>query len=261
MADSSARIIKQETSIMDFDTPSPPLFRSEDLEAMHVRMLRRPPQYAAATMTSSELSEYIRHQRMFLQDHLINWEQRPWFYVGETVNGTKPPSPLPYVHDPFLFMAASPEPDASPLGFTSPLPSPSSPDHSLSTTQSSPPDIALPTNASEDPSVTSPATPEDALDEDEVDEYLLQPGEKVAARAATLAEPDPPALLSAFTRGRALLRKLLIPSKRGKKRTRRQVAEEDKENERAQRLRAEEPAAGSSTAPARYPARKRAKRA
>lgn len=74
-------------------------------------------------------------------------------------------------------MAASPEPDASPLGCTSPLPSPSSPDHSLSTTQSSPPDIALPTNASEDPSVTSPATPEDALDEDEVDEYLLQPGE------------------------------------------------------------------------------------
>ncbi|KAL1941505.1 hypothetical protein VTO73DRAFT_6944 [Trametes versicolor] len=260
MADSSARIIQQKTSIMDFDTPSPPLFRSEDLEAMHVRMLRRPPRYAAATMTSSELSEYIRHQRMFLQDHLINWEQRPWFYVGETVNGTKPPSPLPYVHDPFLFMAASPEPDASPLGCTSPLPIPSSPDHSLSTTQSSPPDIALPANASEDPSVTSPATPEDALDEDEVDEYLLQPGE-VAARAATLAEPDPPTLLSAFTRGRALLRKLLIPSKRGKKRTRRQVAEEDKENERAQRLRAEEPAAGSSTAPARYPARKRAKRA
>lgn len=60
---------------MDFDAPSPPLFRSEDLEAMHIRMLRRPPRYAAATMTSSELSEYIRHQRMFLQDHLINWEQ------------------------------------------------------------------------------------------------------------------------------------------------------------------------------------------
>lgn len=95
------------------------------------------------------------------------------------MNGTKPPSPLPYVHDPFLFMAASPEPDASPLGCPSPLPSPSSPDHLLSTAQSSPADLALPSNASapEDPSVPIPSVLEDGLDDEELDEYILQSSE------------------------------------------------------------------------------------
>lgn len=83
------------------------------------------------------------------------------------------------MEDPFLFMAESPDSDLSPSECLFPLPNGSSPDDPFPPTVSRPFALEVLNGVSENPSESTTLRPalEDALDEDELDEYLLSPSE------------------------------------------------------------------------------------
>lgn len=83
------------------------------------------------------------------------------------------------MEDPFLFIAESPDSDASSTECLLPLPNGSTPDDPFPPTASRPFALEVTNGVSENPSELTTFQPalEDALDDDELDEYLLSPSE------------------------------------------------------------------------------------
>lgn len=160
---------------MDSRASSPPLFRTEDLEAAFARLSDPWPEHVANTSTSFEWAEDVKQEHSYTEADSL--------YAEESENyGMGPPSPLPYVEDPFVYMAASPDPDPSPSEGLSPILSGSSSGGSFPPTTSLPFALEAPSDVSTNSSATLQLTPEDALDEgdlddDELDEYILSPSQ------------------------------------------------------------------------------------
>ncbi|OJT06406.1 hypothetical protein TRAPUB_2752 [Trametes pubescens] len=258
---------------------SSPPSNDNDLAAMFVP--RSPPSLPTDANPSYKSSVDSDQWHGDSNDALI-YAEPPHFYLDKA-SYARLPSPLPYIHDPFLVMEASPDPSPISSVFSSPLLSSACP---LPLSSDFPASFALesPAVASETSATTFDLISGDTLDEDELDKYVLSPNE-ITARAAALqaqseisstahlitTEVDSCAFVpatSAVTPAAAFPGvasadghgpiSTVAPVNRGKKRSRKGSVEgeEDKENEAPEE--ADKPA-GSLTAPAEEPTRKRMK--